>query len=146
MGKRFSNKQGFTLVEVIVSITILSIIILTFSSIFLFTNNTANRNNEKLVGVHLAKATLESVKGNPSYYFVLTETGITPAEGFQIEDDGSIKISQIINDKDYEVRIKPSRDNDQKDLSLVHVLVETKLLDSNTPIMSKVEGYVNYAE
>lgn len=145
MRKRFSNKQGFTLVEVIVSITILSIIILTFSSIFLFTNNTANRNNEKLVAVHLAKATLESVKGNPSYYFVLTETGITPGEGFQFEND-SIKITQIINNQNYEVKIKPSRDNGQKELSLVHVLVETKLLGSKTPITSKVEGYVNYAE
>lgn len=145
MRKRFSNKQGFTLVEVIVSITILSIIILTFSSIFLFTNNTANRNNEKLVAVHLAKATLESVKGNPSYYFVLTETGITPGEGFQFENN-SIKITQVINNQNYEVKIKPSRDNGQKELSLVHVLVETKLLGSKTPITSKVEGYVNYAE
>jgi prepilin-type N-terminal cleavage/methylation domain-containing protein len=143
--KCFSNKQGFTLVEVIVSITILSIIILTFSSIFLFTNNTANRNNEKLVAVHLAKATLESVKGNPSYYFVLTETGITPGEGFQFEND-SIKITQVINNQNYEVKIKPSRDNGQKELSLVHVLVETKLLGSKTPITSKVEGYVNYAQ
>lgn len=131
--------------EVIVSITILSIIILTFSSIFLFTNNTANRNNEKLVAVHLAKATLESVKGNPSYYFVLTETGITPGEGFQFEND-SIKITQVINNQNYEVKIKPSRDNGQKELSLVHVLVETKLLGSKTPITSKVEGYVNYAQ
>lgn len=145
MRKCFSNKQGFTLVEVIVSITILSIIILTFSSIFLFTNNTANRNNEKLVAVHLAKATLESVKGNPSYYFVLTETGITPGEGFQFEND-SIKITQVINNQNYEVKIKPSRDNGQKELSLVHVLVETKLLGSKTPITSKVEGYVNYAQ
>lgn len=145
MRKRFSNKQGFTLVEVIVSITILSIIILTFSSIFLFTNNTANRNNEKLVAVHLAKATLESVKGNPSYYFVLTETGITPGEGFQFENN-SIKITQVINNQNYEVKIKPSRDNGQKELGLVHVLVETKLLGSKTPITSKVEGYVNYAE
>jgi len=143
--KCFSNKQGFTLVEVIVSITILSIIILTFSSIFLFTNNTANRNNEKLVAVHLAKATLESVKGNPSYYFVLTESGITPGEGFQFEND-SIKITQIINDQNYEVKIKLTLDNGQKELSLVHVLVEAKLLDSKTPITSKVEGYVNYAQ
>lgn len=145
MRKCFSNKQGFTLVEVIVSITILSIIILTFSSIFLFTNNTANRNNEKLVAVHLAKATLESVKGNPSYYFVLTETGITPGEGFQFENN-SIKITQVINNQNYEVKIKPSRDNGQKELSLVHVLVEAKLLGSKTPITSKVEGYVNYAQ
>lgn len=144
MKKIIKQEKGFTLVEVILSFTILSIIILTFSNIFLFTNNTANRNNEKLVAIHLARATLENIKNNPSNYFILTDQSITPAEGYQFESDGSIKLTQVINDQDYEIQIEPNRSDENTQLGLVHILVITKLVDAKTPISSKVEGYVNY--
>ncbi|WAA08869.1 type IV pilus modification PilV family protein [Fervidibacillus albus] len=133
-----NKREGFTLIEVVVAITILSITILTFFQIFIFSQKTANSNNEKLVAIHLAKATLERVKTNPTYYFSMTDTGIQPADGVEIDEDDRIVEQQTINEQNYIVTIEPTID----DVSgFIHVLVEAKL-DGDRPIQSKVEGFV----
>lgn len=140
------NEKGISLMEVVVSITILSIIILLFSNIFLFTNNAANMNNEKIVAVHLAKATLESVKTDPTLYFNITSTTITPAEGYEFDANNTVTIPQLINDKNYDIKVKANQTNNQKKLGLIHIIVEVKLQNSKTPISSIVEGFVDYEQ
>ncbi|WAA12846.1 type IV pilus modification PilV family protein [Fervidibacillus halotolerans] len=132
------GRAGFTLLEVVVAITILSITILTFFQIFMFSQKTANSNNEKIVAIHLAKATLERVKTSPTYYFSVTDAGIQLNEGLEIDEQNRIVEEQMINEKKYIVTIDLTID----DVSgFIHVLVEVRL-DGERFVSSKVEGFV----
>ena len=124
----FKNK-GFTLVEVVVSVTILAIILLTFGTIFVFTNQTAISSNEKLVALHLARGTLERLKVDPEFY------------------DDKIKNGEVIieeiNDKKYYITIHYQLDKvSSQNEELVPVLIEVKKEGHLYPISVKVEGYV----
>src|SRR5690625_6696683 len=66
---RKSTQKGFTLVEVLASIVIISVILVGVAQLMLFTNKTAVSNNSKLVTTHLAKATMERIKIEPEAYF-----------------------------------------------------------------------------
>lgn len=60
--KRIKSQRGFSLLEVVASIVLISIILLSFAQIFVQANSTANINNEKLVVINLADAYLERLK------------------------------------------------------------------------------------
>ncbi|NCU16944.1 type IV pilus modification PilV family protein [Pallidibacillus pasinlerensis] len=129
-----SNNKGFTLIEIVGSITILAIILTVSINIFVSTNKTAVSNNEKLVAIHLAKATLERVRENFDHYF--------------IDESNNLKYKNeefvLINNKEYEVKVSIVGGKTPTKNSLVHVLVEVNLLDAQRPVSSKVEGYVAY--
>ena len=57
-----NNQKGFSLIEVIASIVIISIVLLSFFQLFVQSNKTAAANNEKLVVINLADAQLERLK------------------------------------------------------------------------------------
>src|SRR5699024_7342090 len=69
----YRNENGFTLVEVLASIVIISVIMLGVVQLMSFTNKTAASNNSKLVTTHLAKATIERIKMQPETYFPFNE-------------------------------------------------------------------------
>ena len=54
-----SNEKGFTLVEILVSLTLLTTIVLTASYFFTQSNTISSYNNQKLVAVNLARSTLK---------------------------------------------------------------------------------------
>lgn len=151
------NNKGFTLVEVLVSIVILSIILLTFSNLFVFSNKTSVSNNEKLVAVHLAKATLERIKLDPYSYIKHPSTaGInyeTNAVTFS-KDNCPITspcqdlFSITINDKKYDVTVKASQkpvaESSEKNIKFINIAVNVELVNSNPKVSTKVEGYVKY--
>ncbi|WP_062355417.1 type IV pilus modification PilV family protein [Bacillus kwashiorkori] len=130
-----TNKSGFTLIEVLASLVILSIIILTFLNLFVFTNKTAVTNNDKLVAIHLAKATLERVKIDPFSY--IDKPNATLVNNVVTE-------THTINDNHYEVTIHFTQTNDEKNYGLINVLVDVNKLNSNMGTTSQVEGYVSY--
>ena len=109
--KGIFNNQGFTLMEVLASITLLSIIVLTFLQLFAFTNKVAVENNNKLVAVHLAKAMLERVKMNPGMYIDLP-LDTCP----QKNEKGQClyTTSYPINGKNYEVLITEIKNRTKK--------------------------------
>lgn len=131
------NNEGLTLIEVIASITILSIILSVCMNIFVFSNKTAISNNEKLVATHLAKGHLERVKVNPEYYFGDNNDYTFTNKVFTDEE--------YINDKYYDVKVT-NKAADTSNSRLYHVIVEVMLRHSEPPISSKVEGYINYEE
>ena len=67
--KKIKNENGFTLVELLASIIILSIIIIGIFQMFIFSSKTATSNQTKLVTTHLAKATIERIKVDAESYF-----------------------------------------------------------------------------
>ena len=56
------QEDGFTLIEVVASLVILTLILMFFSSIFVQNNKVAIRNSDKLVVTNIADAYLERLK------------------------------------------------------------------------------------
>jgi len=151
--ENFNNNKGFTLVEVLVSVVLLSIIILTFSNLFIFSNKTAVSNNEKLVAVHLAKATLERIKLDPFSYIKDPRVGSTNYQTNPItftKDACPTAVpcqnlfSITINDRTYNTSVTATQKSGEKTLKLVNLVVEVQLANSTPKVSTKIEGYVNY--
>ncbi|REJ18050.1 MAG: prepilin-type N-terminal cleavage/methylation domain-containing protein [Bacillaceae bacterium] len=151
--KIVKKMDGFTLVEILISLVILSIIILAFLNLFVFTNKTTVVNNDQLVAIHLAKSTMERIKMNPFSYIdepdndrfnqpqVYTSDSCSNRPD---PDECELLFSPLINNKTYAVQVTVSQTANEKAIRLMNVLVEVNLQNSKTPITSKVEGYVSY--
>src|SRR5690606_9298817 len=67
--KQSKNESGFTLVEVLASLVIISIIFIGAFNLIISTNEVAVSNNNRLVAINLGKATIERIKVDPFSYF-----------------------------------------------------------------------------
>ncbi|MTD29664.1 prepilin-type N-terminal cleavage/methylation domain-containing protein [Planomicrobium sp. YIM 101495] len=125
------NEKGFTLVEVLASLVLISLILMGFMALFTSTNRLAVTNSEKLVVINLADSYLERAQINPEEFFSpypLTET----SRGIAVP-------LHEMNGSEYEVRLDVS---DSGGLDLLNVIVTVSPVDSN--MSSSVEGYVPY--
>jgi len=140
---RKSTQKGFTLVEVLASIVIISVILLGVAQLMLFTNKTAVSNNSKLVTTHLAKATMERIKIEPDTYFsfsnVSTEKKEYTKNNCQVENCEEL-YEFYVNDQTYDVTVQVSQNDEEKELDLINVFVTVQQANKNTK--SSVEGYV----
>lgn len=142
--KKLGNNRGFTLVELLASIIILSIIVIGIFQMFVFSAKTATSNQTKLVTTHLAKATIERIKVDADSYFPSDEVGNTDkfnkgnCNNFAEVDCGLFEMK--VNDLDYEVEVRVSQDEEEKELNLINVVVTVLQAEKN--LSSKVEGYV----
>ncbi|WP_033828283.1 type IV pilus modification PilV family protein [Bacillus andreraoultii] len=134
--KKIMNEKGISLMEVVVSLAILSIMILTFANLFLFTNKTAVSNDSKIVAIHLAKAELERLKVN-------SDESKDIISQLKADSNGVYTRERIINNQKYKVNFKRTQSIDEKNMRLLNIVVEVSLLNSKPVISSKVEGYVN---
>ena len=143
MKKIRSNESGFTLVELLASIIILSIIILGIFQMFIFSAKTATSNQTKLVTTHLAKATIERIKVDAESYFSFDQVEVGNTKIFDKENctarDCEL-FTMTVNDLSYEVEIEVSQDSAEKDLNLINVIVT--VTQPEKKLSSKLEGYV----
>lgn len=58
------KKNGYTLVEILVSISLLLLIGTVFFQFFTFSQKTTSRNEDKLVSINLAQSVLEEIKSS----------------------------------------------------------------------------------
>lgn len=119
-----NNQQGVTLLEIVASIAVLTIILLSFSQIFIQNNKTANRNNEKLVVINLADAYLERLKNE----------GVLPSpEPYLL----------TLNNREYTLTVDTSETTtEESNMKLANVIVTANSPDGQTKGI--VEGYVHY--
>lgn len=146
MRKVRKNEKGFTLVELLASIIILSIIIIGIFQMFVFTSKTATSNQTKLVTTHLAKATIERIKVDAESFFPLDIVNVN--EEKEINSANCSSLSNVdcdlyeikVNDLTYQVEIYVSQNEEEVDLNLINVVVTVTEDEKN--LSSKVEGYV----
>lgn len=136
---RYKKEDGFTLIEVVASIAIMSIILLGVVQLLTFTNKVAESNNSKLVTTHLAKATIERMKIQPETYFNPDELGNYTIDDC-LPDQCSDLYQFLVNDQRYDVAIEANQTAEEKVLHLINVVVTVELANKQTK--STVEGYV----
>ncbi|MDN3426944.1 prepilin-type N-terminal cleavage/methylation domain-containing protein [Microbacterium sp. APC 3898] len=131
------NERGFTLVEVLASLVILSIVLMSFMAVFANTNRLAVSNSEKLVVINLADAYLERVKANPSEF-------ISPFPPTKVnESKGKALNSFEMNNKKYKVTIKVTQTADEYNkFTLLNIVVTVN--SESSKHKSSVEGYIPY--
>lgn len=137
------KNRGFTLVEVLVALGIITIILLSFYQLFVQTNKTSVKNNEKLITINLADAALASVQAK-------TYTKISSSDLNDYLEDESIPRDFILNGRRYTVTYElfqneskvPNSNYSEKELNLIKVVVTVTSPDGNTNGSS--EGYIRY--
>lgn len=155
IGKRMNpEEKGFTLVEVLASTVIISIVLIGLLNFILFTNNTASINNDRLVAIHLGKASLERVKMDPFSYIErpVSDPGSDYVKEYNKDTCLSLGFSTcdfyepVINDQSYEITITASQEKkehvNEHALHLINIVVTVK--DESNKVKHQVEGYVNY--
>ncbi|QJC50206.1 type II secretion system protein [Paenibacillus albicereus] len=65
MRRRVNDEQGFTLLEIMASIVILSVVALTLSGFFIQAMSYSKQNQSKTIAVHLARNALASIQKEP---------------------------------------------------------------------------------
>ena len=138
-----STQKGFTLVEVLASIVIISVVLVGVAQLMLFTNKTAVSNNSKLVTTHLAKATMERIKIEPEAYFPFSNVTSEKKE-YTKNNCHPTDCEQLyefyVNDQTYDVTVQVSQNEEESELDLINVFVKVKQTNKSTE--SCVEGYV----
>ncbi|WP_404427809.1 prepilin-type N-terminal cleavage/methylation domain-containing protein [Ureibacillus chungkukjangi] len=144
----FQNSKGFTLIEVVASIIIITIILLSFSQLFIQTNKTAAKNTEKLVTINLADAMLEKVRAG-------TYTKSTDIQSYFVDNSQPNKklknppLEIDLNGRTYSISYKATQSSTksqnanftEKELNLIKVVVTVTSPDGKTKGSS--EGYVS---
>lgn len=139
-----TNEKGFTLVEILVSLTLLTTLVLSASYFFIQSNTISSYNNQKLVAVNLARSTLERIQLEPSSYITNGIAG-SPYSYQSCQTSGRASCQNyrvLINNHEYIVDVALSQDNNEKDLKLVDIQVDVTLSSSDKSIKSTVEGYI----
>lgn len=134
---KYKKESGFTLIEVVASIVIITIILLSFSQLFIQSNKTAAYNNEKLVAINMAEAELERLKMSP-----LSEhlPQIDSTKVYNFETNSDIEKLLYSGGESYYLNIKATQNSDEKNNKLINIVVKVKYKNSQ----STVEGYIRY--
>lgn len=78
------NEKGFTLVEVIASLVIITIVLLSIAQLVIQSNKTTSINNEKLVVIDLAEAVLERLEDESHIVKEAIESAANPNSEIEI--------------------------------------------------------------
>lgn len=132
-----NNQKGFSLIEVIASIVIISIVLLSFFQLFVQSNKTAVANNEKLVVINLADAQLERLKLD---HTVLTDLEKLDSKVLNKKIKNFNLEPIILNNKFYSVKVLATVSEAEENLKIVNIVVTVTAPNGKTK--SSVEGYV----
>lgn len=143
---RMKSEKGFTLIEVLVSLVLISIVLTSFMAIFANTDRLAVSNSEKLVVINLADAYLERIKIQPTEFIGTlppSMSNCTPAVANTTCKTVTVNSSPV-NGKSYVVKITLKQNLTEKKLSLLDTVIKVSSPDSK--VSSSVEGYVSYGQ
>jgi prepilin-type N-terminal cleavage/methylation domain-containing protein len=141
------SEKGFSLIEVLVSLSILSVTVIAISNFFVQSNEISAGNNRKLVATNLARMTLDRVQQNYTNYGIKIPTAEDTFNTSNCHDlayDACQNLySTKINNTEYEItlHIRESKEKEVR-MNLLPISVTVSYLDKNT----SVEGYLAYAD
>ncbi|WP_312124613.1 type IV pilus modification PilV family protein [Lysinibacillus boronitolerans] len=148
---KLKSEKGFSLIEVVASIVLISIILLMFAQIFVSTNHTAAVNTEKLVTINLADAVLAKLKSEPLPKLSTTDLNDYFKDPTELDKKKKKPpIEMELNKEIYTITYTPSQQNNrnyvnsqftEKDLNLIKVVVT--VTSPNGKTKSSSEGYVS---
>ncbi|RBW71585.1 type IV pilus modification PilV family protein [Bacillus taeanensis] len=135
----FNKKEdGFTLLEVLLSLSILSIVLLTFSGLFLQSTFFSSKNEDHLAAVHLAPEVLIEVKQtlNPSNFLNLSSS-------YTVTEFNSTFNANLHEQLDYYISIDVHYEEDQQITdNLLHIYIKIYTLENNQEkILIETFGY-----
>ncbi|MBD8034550.1 MULTISPECIES: type IV pilus modification PilV family protein [Solibacillus] len=135
--KVLKKEEGFTLIEVVSSIVIITIVLLSFSQLFIQSNKTAAYNNEKLVAINMAEAELERLKLMPFAEYL---PSIDSTKLYNFETISDIEKKLYSDGDNYRLNIKATQTSEEKNRKLINIVITVKYRNSK----STVEGYIRY--
>lgn len=133
------NEKGFNLIEVIASLVIIAIVLISFSHFFISNNKAAANNNDRLIAINLVEAELERLKLQPfadSTLISKPTSKISSTEKTITRDfvqEGSSK-------SQYKVVFKFSQTDSEFKKNLINVQVSVTYKEST----ANTEGYLVY--
>lgn len=101
---KINSDQGFTLIEVLFSIIIISVIVLAGANYYVNSSNFVQRVNIKAQGLVIARTTLEEIKAQAVDNW---DTLATIAAGFSINDSTFSAMDLLTDDYVINIRLSP---------------------------------------
>lgn len=134
-----TNQAGFTLLELIVSITILTLIFTVFFKFFSQAMLFQNRNEDEFVAINLAREVLSEVENSPELFTaaqIYPPFNISIQSKLHIDSEGMFTNSKY---EDYKLQLEVTVDQEFPILRKVHII----LLDATTnKMVTETYGYV----
>ena len=151
--KFIKNEDGVSLIELIASIAIVTILLISFAQLFVQANKTAAYNNEKLVTINLADAMLARLQSE-TFTKKSSITNVNDYFADSVEKDPTKKRPPTaikMNGRTYAISYKASQsgtapgsnqfNHSEKSLDLIKVVVTVATPDGK--IKGTSEGYVS---
>jgi prepilin-type N-terminal cleavage/methylation domain-containing protein len=140
------SEKGFSLIEVLLSLTILSVSVIGISQFYNQANQISSGNNNKLVATNLARMTLERVQHDYSSFDITSTVGTYNKTVCQTTECQNL-YEVTINNIPYNVEIGVQRQSANEVLvKLFPVKVTIKYEVNNKVRTTAVEGYVKNAD
>ncbi|MBH0156851.1 prepilin-type N-terminal cleavage/methylation domain-containing protein [Fictibacillus sp. 5RED26] len=139
------SEKGFSLIEVLISLTILSVSVIGISQFFHQANQISAGNNTKLVATNLARMTLERIQINHEPYGINLISGMSDKSLTKSTCTTSACQSLYemdINNKPYKITIRVKQLPADKEIGLYSAKV---LVNYGKPNPTSVEGYLKDA-
>lgn len=151
------SEKGFSLLEVVVSLALISIVLLSFYPFLINSKKMSDSNMERLVVINLADATLERLKVDQNAYIQMPSEIPSPTYLYTPSNPNGVKTynssncvnqndcgvySITMNSRDYSIDIKATQNSVEASSKLIAILVTVK--NQNKNISYSVEGYVGY--
>jgi prepilin-type N-terminal cleavage/methylation domain-containing protein len=139
------SEKGFSLIEVLISLTILSVSVIGISQFFSQANQISAGNNSKLVAINLARMTLERIQLDYES-FKITSDPKTYDKLVCISEGCLGLYEMMINNKPYEIKIEvKDQVGEEAFLNLFPIKVIVQYEMNERIKTTAVEGYVKDA-
>jgi prepilin-type N-terminal cleavage/methylation domain-containing protein len=143
------SEKGFSLIEVLVSLSILSVSVIAFSNLFIQADGISSNNNQKLVATNLARMTLDRIQQKPLDYGIKVPIQETVYSNEQCHaltvEECSNFYTTIINNTKYSINVNTKLGNSKEvNAKLFPITVTVSYRVNERTKGSSVEGYVSY--
>ncbi|MDM5315092.1 prepilin-type N-terminal cleavage/methylation domain-containing protein [Fictibacillus sp. b24] len=136
------SEKGFSLIEVLISLTILSVSVIGISQFFNQANQISAGNNNKLVATNLARMTLERLQNDYASYEIKASPN-TYDKNQCTKSSCRDLYETMINNNKYETKITvTSQQGEETSINLFPVKVTIYYKSNQKDQVTSVEGYV----